>query len=1133
MADPVEISNVGGYRGVASEATLLALVDSIRRQGGGVAGDRSVSRLQELHNRSIREGTREVKLFDKAIEKAAEATSDFTKELLVGGDRISDFADAILGSQNVLARFIGFVQGTFDQFRNLTSVGASFNNSMIEMITTSSEASMTIDGFAEMVRDNSRALTSFGGTVTQGAQYFARFSRDFRLGVGQRFFEMGFTVADINEGLIGFLEMERMRSSRALRSDAELQAGAANYLLQLDRLSKVTGRQRRDLEEVMKRQLQDAGIRAQMNRLDGQAQENFRDVLTFMQTELPGLSDGLIDLMDGVAQTDLGRALQSQLPGITGFMQEAFAGGASLEEFMDMLANRYGPQLDGLANSFSAAQLQQMRMAGGIQGAIAEMIDAGYEVNRAVSRDTRAARAEQAANADILTRTFGRFEQAIIEMRKFLFNSLLRSPFAEAIGELGDSIMDLFEGKGSGTFQGAIDVMGSGFDFLFGDNGILTRAVKWFSNWIRTGGIKETFEKLKTTIDEFVTRFTANMEAEGFWRAIGLEIERIISNLFGAVDDQGNRTGGLIDRLFEGFVSSEFWQDFKTNFFDIVFNDANAQREGEDFFDTIKRLIIDKLVGRPDAGVDLSTAISNRLKDLFLGPISEIIFQNGEETEVRRGGLLDQITQWLFNDENLNRGDFMTKVSEFAGDALSGTIQAFTTLLESSQPLIDAISNGFTSILNIASGAISNWISTNLSLPESSTTGSTDFWNRVYQKILDVISGSANTIDLTSALTQRLTTVIESMVALPEADNQGSNSLWNRITQRILDAISGEQGTETMSAAIRTRILNLIGAEQTGLNLYEDILNYIGLVGNQGEGILIRIEKALGIHSTQIAGDNLWERMYNKMNENLFNPESGLIPVLIQGFKDMMEDVTVIQNLKDAMTNLLNTVSTSFQNYWQGEEGKKLYDTIVNFFDDMWLRLLMYIDEATGLIDDESILNRRFEQFTRSIDTSDGLSSEERTAISDQIALLDMQKDRYDGWLWDDEEMAVIENQIATLQGLLDQNSFAQGTNGFQNFDSKGTPAMLHGVEAVVPRNTPAGELLQAFYDMQSGSQAQTTQTTSTQPTYNQSELASKIDQLNSIMTQVAGILLDQKDIQNRTMRSLRGMGTDLFKGAA
>lgn len=59
---------------------------------------------------------------------------------------------------------------------------------------------------------------------------------------------------------------------------------------------------------------------------------------------------------------------------------------------------------------------------------------------------------------------------------------------------------------------------------------------------------------------------------------------------------------------------------------------------------------------------------------------------------------------------------------------------------------------------------------------------------------------------------------------------------------------------------------------------------------------------------------------------------------------------------------------------------------------------------------------------------------------------------------------AAIDQKKEMSAGLSNVEQFRLGSKGFQDFGS-GSLAMLHGIEAVVPRETPAGEMLAAMFD--------------------------------------------------------------------
>ena len=146
MVDQVEISNVGGPKGVASEATLAALVTALNRRG---AGNSRIAQLEELarnrNTQSIRNNTKETTLLSKAVGGAASAVTNVAKEFVAGGNRISDFSRAIFGANSLITGLTGFTDGLIDTFREMSTVGGSFSNSLSKFIKTSALTGMSLN----------------------------------------------------------------------------------------------------------------------------------------------------------------------------------------------------------------------------------------------------------------------------------------------------------------------------------------------------------------------------------------------------------------------------------------------------------------------------------------------------------------------------------------------------------------------------------------------------------------------------------------------------------------------------------------------------------------------------------------------------------------------------------------------------------------------------------------------------------------------------------------------------------------------------------------------------------------------------------------------------------------------------
>jgi hypothetical protein len=100
VAEEIEISNVGGANGVASEATLKALVDALNKMdGSGKSGKAAENYNRQLQNgaRVTRDNNQATQSNTKATNKATDATSKFATKL----------KGAALGAVGAIAGSIG------------------------------------------------------------------------------------------------------------------------------------------------------------------------------------------------------------------------------------------------------------------------------------------------------------------------------------------------------------------------------------------------------------------------------------------------------------------------------------------------------------------------------------------------------------------------------------------------------------------------------------------------------------------------------------------------------------------------------------------------------------------------------------------------------------------------------------------------------------------------------------------------------------------------------------------------------------------------------------------------------------------------------------------------------------------
>ena len=582
MADQIEISNVGGG-GVASEATLLSLVNAVRNSRGAVAGvagasnDQTAIRLQQAYQRSQKTQTSQTKEYNTVLKSTIDGAMRAGKAYAAGADRISDFSNAVFGGQSIISKFVGYIDNSLDSFRSLASVGASFSNNMFDFMLAGADASMSLDSFVGFVRSNSSALAKLGGTVSQGASSFANLSRQFRLGIGSTFFEMGMTIEDVNSGLLGYMALENRRGNSLRLNDKQQMSAAQDYIFQLDKLTKLTGLQREALIDTQMALQTDAKVRGQITRLEqsgnGARARELEAIYTLQKTTLPGFHDALLDLSDGVAQSPIGQALRNAIPGIDDFAVSVANGNVSQDEYVRQM-QKYGPQLVNYANNLDGATLDAYRAAGGFYAEIANLADNAYQFSEIMQLNTEAAK-EQQKDRDSFTSTIGKFQQAIQESRAALFRLFVRSPFAEAIKELGVQILKLIKPVKNGS-----SIFESFFEKLMGKNGTLTKGVESLTKFLdpeNPDGIEsalDSFNESLKDITEFIKKFLSDVKTDGFFAAITNSFNRLFVGDDPTSDPNPPPTGSQ-PGFFEG-IFDQLQQTLTDTFDDILTRFGNV-----------------------------------------------------------------------------------------------------------------------------------------------------------------------------------------------------------------------------------------------------------------------------------------------------------------------------------------------------------------------------------------------------------------------------------------------------------------------------------------------------------------------------------------------------------------------------
>ena len=199
-----------------------------------------------------------------------------------------------------------------DAFRETATRGAFFNNSLTELIKSSTAANISLEELSGILEANTSAIASFGD-ANKGARQvligLARVQDDF----GDQLFNLGLNFQEINESASGFFELlATTGQARLLRAgqEEELANQTNRYIRDLTILASITGQERKEVEAEFRRQVQRGNVQAQLALLSQNNTEGSLQAFGNLSTLLTSFNPILGDAFGSIATLGVATAEQ-------------------------------------------------------------------------------------------------------------------------------------------------------------------------------------------------------------------------------------------------------------------------------------------------------------------------------------------------------------------------------------------------------------------------------------------------------------------------------------------------------------------------------------------------------------------------------------------------------------------------------------------------------------------------------------------------------------------------------------------------------------------------------------------------------------------------------------------------------
>jgi hypothetical protein len=264
-------------------------------------------------------------------------------------------------------------------------------------------SSKDLPKFAQMISQSSESLAKFGGTVYDGMKAFGSLANSVQnTGLQTEFLNMGMTVDSINKGLAGYLKMQTLGAAGQMKTQQELNAGAGEYLRNLDMLSKLTGKNVEQLQKEQEDALLDEKYSIHQRQLEQKAAAGDLEAKKQLAEEMKAIAQAPDSVKKGLQaaftgygmQFEEGRKLYMSAP--EAFNQAAKGVGFNANQFLDTAKGEFKRTMDTFGDLIMAAGnslfvfVGDMRKIENMQGTGEEREARARELKRRQTAETSA-----------------------------------------------------------------------------------------------------------------------------------------------------------------------------------------------------------------------------------------------------------------------------------------------------------------------------------------------------------------------------------------------------------------------------------------------------------------------------------------------------------------------------------------------------------------------------------------------------------------------------------------------------------------------------------------------------------------------------------------------------------------------
>ena len=420
---------------------------------------------------TIAKGDTSLKSMNAVVDVAANAISGMAKAIPYVGEAISAATKAIAEGAKIV---VDQLDQTAKTFNAMSATGALVADGMTGLSRQFTTAGLNLQQFQKVVGQNSVALARFRGLAGDGAEEFSKAVGNLTQKQDVDLRKIGMSAEDIAGTTAAFVTQQTRLGKSQSMSTEQLTAGAKQYALELDQLSKVTGLSREAIQKQQDAALSESKFRANYElAMQSGNEEQIRGAKGMMtlQTRMSSfgaeLGQGVRDLSAGVANTEASQKLLNSTGGAAlDIINRLKSGAIDQDQAQQELNEAYQRN--------KQAQLQIASQIGGtanVYADTAQMADFGNAMQKGAYEKAKQTQDAQINKTDDLTKSTVKAQQNLekmnIEFSKMAITLLPDA--ASAIENMTGAMVKMvkwankqFGGGGEATTGGAAGPSASG-----------------------------------------------------------------------------------------------------------------------------------------------------------------------------------------------------------------------------------------------------------------------------------------------------------------------------------------------------------------------------------------------------------------------------------------------------------------------------------------------------------------------------------------------------------------------------------------------------------------------------------------------------------------------------------------------